>query len=53
VKTGENSHELTIQQAAELRGCSEVHLRRLARRGGAFEAEMQDLAGAGLCQLLG
>ncbi|MFB0537569.1 MAG: hypothetical protein ACETWR_21600 [Anaerolineae bacterium] len=44
---------MTIKQAAELGGYSEAHLRRLARRGGAFEAEMQDLAGAGLCQPLG
>ena len=33
-------NKLTIRQAAKLTGYSEAHLRRLARRGDAFEAEM-------------
>jgi len=33
-------NKLTIRQAAKLTGYSEAHLRRLAKRGDAFEAEM-------------
>ena len=33
-------NKLTIRQAAKLTGYSEAHLRRLAKRGEAFEAEM-------------
>jgi hypothetical protein len=33
-------NKLTVKQAAKLTGYSEAHLRRLARRGDAFEAEM-------------
>lgn len=33
-------NKLTVKQAAELTGYSEAHLRRLARSGDAFEAEM-------------
>jgi len=33
-------NKLTIRQAAKLTGYLEAHLRRLAKRGEAFEAEM-------------